>query len=187
MSRQLRLEDLARDIPVLTAAAAAFYQENCVVCLVEGGHQSGVALEVLFEGTSEIVNVQWQETVTPQMLRAYADKNKRVDFAACAIALLLIKAFTPYVTIEQSATGNGIDYIMQRADSDDELIFNNGAYLEVSGIGVENTANTIADRLQSKRRRLQRQAKSANARVADLPTYICIVEFGTPQAVMVIA
>lgn len=187
MAKLIRLEDLAHAVPALDAVAAAFHQANCMMCMDDENHASGVEMEVEFNNSKELVSVIWEGFVTPQMARVYADRNKRVDFGACAIALLLIPAFTEYIAIAQSATGNGIDYFLQSADADDELIFNTGAYLEVSGIQSETTANTISDRIQSKRRRLQRQAKALFTSASDLPTYICVVEFSRPEAKVVVS
>jgi hypothetical protein len=186
MVRAISLEALAGRVPALDAVAAAFYKANCVVCLHEGGHGSGVTLSVDFTPAHESIFVLWEGVVTPQMLRVYADRNKRVDFGACAIALLLIPELTGYVAVEQSATGNGSDYFLRSPDADDDLIFNHGAYLEVSGIQTESEANSVDDRVQSKRRRLRRLASATLSTAADLPTYICVVEFSTPRAKVVI-
>ena len=187
MAKHIRLEALADRAPVITPASAGFYKENCMMCLSEQGHRSGVALHVEFESVREPVTVSWEGIVTEQMIRAYSDANKRTDFGACTIALLLIPEFTEFVAVEQSATGTGIDYYLTTGRADDELIFNNAAYLEVSGIQAENENNTIEKRIQSKRRRLPRRPETSLGVTGDLPTYICIVEFCKPQAKVVVS
>jgi hypothetical protein len=187
MAKHIHLEALADRAPVITPTSAGFYKENCMMCLSEQGHFSGVALQVEFESVREPVTVSWEGTVTEQMIRAYGDKNRRTDVGACTIALLLIPEFTEFVAVEQSATGTGIDYYLTSGRTDDELIFNNAAYLEVSGIQAENENNTIEDRIQSKRRRLLRRPNTSLGVTSDLPTYICIVEFSKPQAKVVVS
>ncbi len=90
--------------------------------------------------------------------------------------------FTEYVGVTQSAKWNGFDYYLTTANTDPNLIFNDAANLEVSGIQAENEGNTIIIRIQSKRRRLQRIRSASLGTTSDLPTYICVVEFSKPQA-----
>ncbi len=186
MSRQIRLEDLAMLAPVLTQAAADFHRENCMVCLDHKSHANGVHLDVEFVNTREQVQVTWAGAVTAEMLDCYADQNKRVDFGACAIALLLLPVFTDYLAIRSSATGNGIDYFLVSNSGDDNLIFNNSAVLEVSGIQDEDASNSVNSRIQDKRRRLNRMAKSSTSITPNLDTYICVVGFGQPRAKVVL-
>jgi hypothetical protein len=83
--------------------------------------------------------------------------------------------------IEQSNIGTTIDYyLIRKTDyTDDTLIFNHSAYLEVSGIRRENEGNTVEDRIKDKERRLKKKE--------DLPAYISVVEFSRPWAKMAVA
>jgi uncharacterized protein (DUF2126 family) len=183
----LRLEDLAPlNLYRLTEPWAAFLKENCIVCMAAGGHSSGVRMNVDV-GASEAreVVVTWSGVLTPVIEANYRDLRRRTDHGACAIALLLVPALTGYTMIAQSATGDGVDYYLIR-DADDDLIFNGSARLEVSGIHRESDGNAVSDRLAEKRRRLQKIAKRSASSIADPPTYVCIVEFGTPKAAMML-
>ncbi len=183
MTRRIQLEDLSKQAPVLTEDGARFYRENCMVCFASQQHDNGVALHVDVDDTLERISVAWQGVVTPKMLVSYRDQDKRVDFGACAVALLIMPVFTGYAAVEPSATGDGVDYYLTRPGDDDELIFNGAARLEVSGIQRENESNTVADRVSRKRRRLRRLRKSSPANpTKDPPTFICVVEFGLPQS-----
>jgi len=64
---------------------------------------------------------------------------------------------------------------------DDTLIFNTAAaYLEITGIAKETSANTIQDRISEKKARLNRvREKDANT-LGGLPTLIVCVEFSKP-------
>jgi len=86
-----------------------------------------------------------------------------------------------------SSKGNGIDYYLADRDTGDDLIFNRAAVLEVSGILEANESNTVERRIAAKRRRLREYAASPTATTVDLPTYICVVEFGRPHAKVVLA
>jgi hypothetical protein len=186
MARGIRLEEL-EDIArgALTPKMAAFYHENCIVCMDNQGHATGVMLDVDFNEEAEAVSVSWDGSVDERMRTAYADREKRVDFGACAIALLLMPVFSDLVAIRPSSKGNAIDYYLAPA-GEEHLIFNNSAFLEVSGIQKENPSNTVAERIARKRKRLRDARASAIAETPDLPTYICIVEFGQPQARVVL-
>jgi hypothetical protein len=172
--KALDLETLSERIPVITPEAVGFYKQNCMVCLDKNGHPSGVILRVDDRSDGEkMFAVCWNGEVTEQMQRAFRDTLKATDFAACAIALLLIRELTEYTAIEQSAVGTTIDYWLgHQSDADDVLIFNNKARLEVSGILTENKDNTVEARTRAKLRRLSPKG--------GLPALIAVVEFSQP-------
>jgi hypothetical protein len=171
---KLELESLRDGIPVLTDAAAGFYKENCMVCLHYGGHTSGVSLTTIYGKNQYGIEIHWSGEVTEHLLRAYADRNKVVDFGACAIALLLIRELTEYTAVEQSVIGTTIDYYLAPKSQvqDDILIFNNKIRLEVSGILSENEGNTVDSRIKDKRRRLKQLENDT--------TFIIVTEFSQP-------
>jgi hypothetical protein len=157
-----------------------------MVCFEIAGARSGVQLDVDFVGAPEAVDVHWVGEVSDKMRLGYLDAKKRVDFGACAIALLLVPEFTRLTAVEQSATGNGIDYFLADATIDDHLIFNRAAALEVSGIQQASQSNTISKRIAEKKKRLRDTRNSPTATGADLPAYICVVDFGHGQARVVL-
>ncbi len=176
--RILDIESLAHGIPVLQPAMVAFYKQNCMVCFDSEHHVSGVRLEHYQNDDLHLFEVRWHGQVTEHLRRSYRDQNKTTDFAACAIALLLVRELTEYQAIEQSAVGTTIDYYLIPNDQhDDTLIFNHSAYLEVSGIRHETSTNTVAGRIKEKIQRLNTSE--------DLPVLIAIVEFSRPWSKMV--
>ena len=76
-------------------------------------------------------------------------------YSPCAIVLLLIQEFTEFTAIEQSVIGTTIDYYLGHQNQNDNLIFNNTARLEVSGILEENKKNTVENRIKRKLNRLK--------------------------------
>ena len=180
LARTLVLEELSNGIPVIPEEAVGFYKQNCMVCFFTQNHSSGVIIDVNYERSQLQFEICWEGEVTPQIERAYRDKNKTTDFGACAIALLLIRELTELTAIEQSNVGTTIDYYLIRKTEykDDTLIFNNSAYLEVSGIRCENENNTVEGRVEEKVHRLKKQE--------DLPTYISVVDFNRPWSKMVV-
>jgi hypothetical protein len=173
----LNLEALGDGVPVMPTDAVGFYKQNCMVCFHNQGHQSGVMLKVVHESNNAFFRIFWTEEVDEQLLRSYADLRRATDNAACAIALLLIRELTSLTGIAQACIGSTVDYYLTEKGADNNLIFNNAARLEVSGILREAEGNTVDCRIKRKIQRLRPQG--------DLKTYIVIVEFGQPWSKMV--
>jgi hypothetical protein len=168
----ISIESLRDRIPAIPEEAVGFYKQNCMVCFHHNGHESGMSLTVNYNGTNSVFEIYWEGNITEQLLRAYRDTNRATDFAACTIALILVRELTSYTAIEQASIGTTIDYYLILQKHDDDLIFNHAARLEVSGILTENEYNTIDDRIRRKKRRLRPEG--------ELPDLIAVVEFGMP-------
>jgi hypothetical protein len=186
-TRQLTLESLVTGIPVIPEESAGFYRQNCMVCFDNQGHKSGVGLRFLYEdeGIDEAVEIHWSGDVTAQMRRAFGDLISATELAACAIALLLVREFTEFTAAERAKVGTAVDYYLLPQGSNDALIFNYTARLEVSGILKENsdTGNTVNRRIREK---LERLAQFDLQNPEDkLPTFIIVVEFSNPLSRMV--
>ncbi len=186
MTRNIRLEDLADQIPVISEPVSAAYAEACKVCFDFHMHPTGTTLNVVFVDDRHKVVVHWEGDVTEWMRRTHADLNVRVGDGTCAIALLLLAQFANLVAVERSEKYNGIDYYLSTPNDDDfdeeHLIFNHKAVLEVTGIQTERGSNTITSRMKKKRDRLVKYQTSTTSQTVDLPTYICVVEFSEPEA-----
>ncbi|MDM8519458.1 hypothetical protein QUF64_05370 [Anaerolineales bacterium HSG6] len=174
---ELNLESLENGIPVIPTGAAQFYKQNCMVCLYQHGHKSGVNLTVEYQDTELVFTVSWLDEVDETLLRAYADLIRATDHAACGLALLLIRELTDYTAIEQACIGTTIDYYLVPKKTDGDLIFNDTARLEVSGILQENRANTVQARINQKQKRLKPSL--------GLPTFIVVIEFSKPWSKVV--
>jgi hypothetical protein len=176
IAHKLTLESL-EEIPVVMEAAA-FYKQNCMVCLDNQGHRSGVDLGVMYKGSNETCHVYWSGDVTDQLRRARADLVEAVKFAADAITFLLVQELTDFTTIEQATRGTTVDYYLApKSQKDNLLIFNRAVRLEISGILAENEGNTVEGRVKKKLDRLKADE--------DLPTLITVVEFSRPWSKVV--
>lgn len=178
MTGQLRLESLDQGIPVIPRQAAGFYKLACMVCLDNQRHDSGVWLKVEHYDDSEVfLEVLWDDEVTDDVRRAYADLVKATESAACAMALLIVREITGFTAIEQASRGTTIDYYLGDRRGTDDLVFNTVARLEVTGILHANESNTVDGRISEKRRRLK----------PGLRTLITVVEFSHPMSKLVTA
>jgi len=175
--KALSLESLPETVPVVTADAAGFYRENCIVCFDCNGHRSGVRLTVDYADSQLVYTIHWLGDVTNELRRNYGDLQRATDFAACAIALLLVPELTGLTAIRQASIGTTIDYYLAPQSQDDVLLFNDTARLEVSGILKENPSNTVDRRVKTKLRRLKPDR--------GLPAFVVVVEFSRPWSRMV--
>ena len=170
--KPLHLKSLHNGIPVIPKEAVGFYEQNCMVCFDNQKHSSGVQLNVQhYDDSFASFQVFWDGKVTEELRRAYADLVKTTEYAACAIALLLVRELTDFTAIEQATRGTTIDYYLANRKMDD-LIFNYAARLEATGILREDESNTVENRLEEKSKRLK----------PGLPTYIIVVEFSRPKS-----
>lgn len=175
--RKVTLESLSDRIPVIPGEAVGFYKQNCMVCFHLQSHKSGVILQAIYKGKATLFEVEWTGDVTDQILGAYRELTRATDFAACALALILVRELTEFTAIEQSCLGTTIDYHLALQREENDLIFNRCARLEVSGILSENEGNTVDDRIRQKAKRLKPEG--------NLPDLIAVVEFSKPWSKMV--
>jgi hypothetical protein len=177
--KKIDIDSLKDGIPVMTEGLFGIHKESCIVCFGSNGHSSGVKMELLFDNDKkDVCKILYSGKFTKRLLKSYSDNNKTTDYAACAIALLLIREYTDFVAEQTSnPTGNGIDYYLINKNEiyDDELIYNHSAMLEVSGIRLETKNTSINKRLKEKLDRLEKYNHDFS-----IPTYIVIVEFGKP-------
>lgn len=160
-------------IPALTPAMGGVLEEACVLELEEhGGHHSGVSLTVMGDSQTT-VSIAWKLTVSETMRRCYAEQKDCTEWAACGLALLLLKQLTNFTAIERSYIGTGFDYWLGSLEDVDKNIFVNKARLEVSGIRRGSDAD-LKSRVQQKLRQIR------EAPLNQLPAYISVTEFGQP-------
>lgn len=175
-ARQLDLDSLSTEIPVMTPGYAGYCKESCMVCLESQGHSSGVTLSVDWGGDNENLTVRWVGSADSQMKAAHHEPTTATDAGACAIALLLVRELTDYTAVQQAAIGTTVDYFLARRPLDDTLVFNHAARLEASGIREEKGTNTVSARANRRLGRLKDDS---------LPALIVIVEFASPKSKMV--
>ena len=182
--KELILDTLGEGIPVIDNELAGMMKKSAMVCLNHHQHQSGVQLYVEPEKIG-FCTLHWTGHVTIEMLRQYAGTTAKlrnyapttrtIDDATCAIALLFIRDNTEYTAFEKATIGTTVDYYLRNQATDSDLIFNNTARLEISGILQTTPTNTMQGRLRQKQRRLVDEG---------LQTFIVIVEFSQPGLLM---
>ena len=175
--KELHLNRLKEGLPGITAAIGAYLAEAAAYCLDAQGHQSGVILKVVGEYEEEFALI-WTDVVDEQVKRAWADEVEATEYAATAIAILLILELTELLISQRSNQTNRTDYFL--IDKNQSHSHPPKAFLEVSGIFHEKPSNTIQMRLRTKKKNID---KIPNRREV---TYIVIVEFLIPKAKMII-
>ena len=173
----LSLESLTEGIPVIFGGNHHWLVQKCVFSLDKQGHASGVQLNVLQESCPDCAfHVTWELEVNEQLRKAHADSVESVEDSARALSLLLIRELTPYTAVEQAQRGTTVDYYLSEKDRNDDLIFNNTARLEISGINSGDMQQVNA-RVKEKLDRLKKDYT---------PAYIVVVEHKAPLAKMVV-
>jgi hypothetical protein len=166
---------LESGIPALTQALGRVHAEAAAVCLENQGHQEPVRLTVRKIDTPQY-DLRWP-ALTGAMRRAYEDLERATELGAYGVAILLIKDQTGLTAIRQSRKGTGFDYWLGPDGADDQLVFQDAARLEVSGI-LSGTDSQFLTRVKQKLK--QTEASDSTG----LTAYACVVEFSRPQAEM---
>lgn len=169
----LDLRDLEKGIPALTEALGRVHAESAAVCLEHQEHREPVPLHVRKIDDPKFT-LRWPE-VTDTMRRAYNDLQNATELGACGVAFLLVRHLTDLTAIRASRKGTGFDYWLAPDADSDELVFQNAARLEVSGI-LSGSDSQFATRLKQKLRQTEASDETR------LPAYAVVVEFGQPQA-----
>jgi hypothetical protein len=162
------------DFGNLTAFCGGFLAESAAVCFEDRTHKPGVSLTV--RGISDkVFSIRWA-AVTEVHRRCYNDLQDATEDAAYGIAILLMRELTGKKIVERSpkGKGKGFDYWIGESD-DDDLIFNNKARLEVSGI-LDGDDREIASRVRTKVKQVEVSDRYG------FPAYIAVIEFGQPKA-----
>lgn len=165
----LNLDDLATgNIPAITPAVGSALAEAGAICLESQQHVPGVDLSV--RGYHEqVYPLAWQPP-TEQARRSWNSPDTATEIGAESIAILIAKRAIGYSVIRQSRKGTGFDYWIGEESTEGFL---DKAGLEILGIRRGN------DRVvKAKVREKLHQAKQSGA----WPTYVIVVEFGTPLA-----
>ncbi len=165
--RVLNLDRLKSGFPGISAIASAAHLEACLICLDYHQHKNGVLLKTT--GISDdSFQLEWQDEITDQMRRTWADMSETTEKAACGIAFLLMLELTSYTIVERSRKGTGFDYWLDEKESS---FLQKSARLEVSGILKAENTGEIRARVRRKEKQI---SLSDDTR---LPAYIVVVEF----------
>lgn len=160
-------------LPALSVVKGRALAEAAAVCLEHQHHKTGKPLKVAGMKSAEF-SLEWP-MVTQQTRMTYNDLQEATEDGACAIAIVLARDLTGLNVIERSRQGTGFDYWL---GANAGTLFQDKSRLEVSGI-LKGDKAAIARRL----RRKMSQTKQSDD--SNLPAFVCVVEFGTPQAHLV--
>lgn len=173
----LDLDTLDQGIPAIPPDSAGWFKGHCLVRLDEHGHTCGVLLRAaLDKGQERQLSVRWTGQVDDRLRAACADEIESAEYGATALAFLLTREVTPYTAVQRARIGGHFDFYLARRNDQNGLIFNDCPRLEVSGIVKESRTNTVLKRARQKVKRLAKDG---------VETYIVVVEFYRPQAVVV--
>lgn len=146
--------------------------EAAGACLESQGHSRGVELQVIGHIRKRYIP-DWP-AVTEQTRRAWMEKKEAVEYGATAIAVLLSKEDLGYLAVERALIRTSIDYWLGQSDG---VLFQRQARLEISGI--LNAGDDVAGAVRARVNQKLRQAARSGS---PLPTYVIVVEFGSPVA-----
>ena len=167
----LDLEKITRGFPGITKHMGAFLLEACIVSLSRRKH-SHLGTHLLIHGNTEkTIQLVWEDVFDERMDRTWSDQEEATEYGAACLGVLITMEITPYTVIQRSAKGSGVDYWLGHKG---DLLMLRKACLEISGIFQG------ADKVDARFRAKINQVKQLG--ITGLPTYICVVEFGTPLA-----
>lgn len=176
--KSLYISQLRTGLPGVSPTRASEHVEACIVCLSSQNHATDVSLKVEGDFT-ETFTVVWDVSdLTEQVKRSWEDEEEATESGACCLAFLLVLELTPYTVIRRSIRGTGFDYWL--GDKREELLFQEEACLEVSGIRRAAKKSDIDARIR------QKTAQVQDADDQNLKTYIIVVDFGAPLAYILV-
>ena len=170
--RKINLNQLKQGISGITAAFGEFLWETAVYCLVKMGHESGVYLKVLGNKETKIELI-WSGKLNKEVAATYNDELDLAEYAATALAILLVLKLTDYTYLKRAQKGTKGDYWLGKKDEQGVLILD--GLLEISGILEENKNNRLSKRFREK----EIQVKLSPYK--SVLKNIIVVEFSTPK------
>lgn len=121
--------------------------------------------------------------ITEAMLATFpANATETISFGACGIATHLAASLLNIEFSARAREGDGFDFFFHDRDQDpsDYDLFEGTTVIEVSGINEATPTNSVAKRAREK-------AEQARSRHEYASAYAIVVEFATPQALVVAA
>lgn len=159
-----------KDVSELSPVRCADLAEAAAVCLDYHHHKQQTDIHLLGDLTNQFKLV-WQE-VDQKMRDSRNDMENTVEHGAYCLAMLVIEKEVGLKVTKQSQKRTGFDYWLS---SSNDKGLQGYARLEVSGI-LKGTKHQVSYRLKEK---VQQTQKSDNL---NIPAYVVVVEFSTPQA-----
>lgn len=172
---ELNLSKLKEGLPGISKTIGAYLAEAAAFCLTQNQHNSPVELSITGLYTQNLL-VIWTDDITEQVKRSWRESIEATEYGATGIAILLLLKLTDYVILERGVIGTGFDYLLCKQDTKGQLLLEEKARLEISGIWRATKTNTVTQRISIKKK----QVKKSNA--ANFPAYIIVIEFSQPTS-----
>lgn len=175
--KNLYLDNLKDGVPGITNAIGTFLAEAAGYCLDAQGHQSGVVLKVIGDFEADF-SLHWTGVIDDKIKKAWADEKEATEYAATAIAILLVHELTDYFISKRLRQGDRADYFLEKRNISNKNT--SSALLEISGIFEEHARNTINARVRIKKENID---KIPNR---NLTAVIIVVAFNIAKAKIII-
>lgn len=172
MNKILDVSDIKKGFPGISKILCAHHYEAFMVCMHKCEHKTGKILQ-LSGDLKKTLSLQWEDYFDEQIDSAWQDEIEYTDNGAVCLSALLVKECTDYTIIRRARIGTGIDYWLGK---ENDILFQDSARLEISGIFEESKTNTVQKRFNKKKRQVQSSDSTS------LPVYISIIEFSSPKA-----
>ena len=167
------IESIKAGLPGISSAWCATIAEACIVSLSRHNHTSGVELNLIADKEKKF-SLSWKDSLTEQLDRTWKDQEEATEYGAVCLGVQIALKMTDYTVIERSAKTTGFDYWLGTA-TDDQLLFEKKARLEVSGI-----FNGDVSKIKSRYKIKIKQTKQSES--TGLPAFVAIVGFSKPMA-----
>ncbi len=179
--RTLHLDKLKEGLPGITPGYGAFLAEAAAFCLVTSGHEPGVRLSVKGDFEEDFL-IDWTEAVGAAHQSSWGDLREAAEYAAMGLSILMMRNLGDYQKFVRKRQGEVGDLALWKGEEDQAGTEKNLeiARLEVSGIFKASPGNSINMRIFSKRKQVAKPSQS------NLLTFIAVVEFGIPEAKIVV-
>jgi hypothetical protein len=171
--RSLAFDKLKQGQLGISTAGGTYFAEAAEFCLHHHGHAKPVLINI--RGMlHDSIPLEWEAVDAQIASRTHGDAKRAAEDGAYGVAIVLATETTGIPSAMKVPQGTGFDYWLTSGDENNFF----EARLEVSGL-LKGSQAQIAQREKTK---LQQTKRSDDTR---LPAYVCIVEFGTPEARLV--
>jgi len=170
--RNININLLKQGIPGITTVFGEFLWETLIYGLTKLGHQSGVVLSVS-GSKQEKITLTWSGILNKEVAATYSDELDLAEYAATAMAILLVLKLTNYTHLKRAQKGSRGDYWLGKKDDKDIVILD--GLLEISGILKENNNNRLSKRFREKEIQVKLSPYQS------ISKNIIVVEFSTPK------
>jgi len=171
--RKLHIDQLTQGISGVTPIFGKFLWETVLFCLQKKGHVSGVILNIS-GNRKEKIALNWSGLLDNKVTTTYNDETELVEYAATAIAILLILELTDYTVLKRAQKGEKGDYWLGKKDENGIVVLD--SLLEISGILQENKHNRLSKRFKEKEIQIKLSPYKSVSK------NIIVVEFSSPKS-----